>query len=135
MQVNIFCCTLVLQTDCSDTGWDTVSVQRGEGSGEPPQLPLLEETSPWCRNCLRGNGLSSRLQGRAAEPNRLQPPTHLPQCPVLWRGRQMMLSTQLCDRALGNGEEPFLSARFWRVCLPWCPTPASSVLRGRNVIF
>ena len=55
--------------------------------------------------------------------------------PVLWRGRYTTLSKHLCDQALGRREVPFHPARFQSVCLPWCPTPASSLLCGRNFIF
>lgn len=143
MQTNVCCCALALLMDHSGTGWvQCPALCKAEG-GEWPEQP---SSDPAGRACVgwAGMGCEQLCAQQGCRAGQAGPPAHLPCCTgpsiSLYPSAgdtHTVLSTQLCDQALGGREreEPFHPARLQRVCLPWCPTPALSVLRGRNFIF
>lgn len=140
--------------DHCGTGWvQCPALCKAEGGAAAPQLLLEEESGlsipalilldvPVWAGLGRAEQLCARQGCRAGQAG---PPAHLVAAQVPpsasatspLQGTRTLLSKQLCDQALGGREreEPLHPARLQRLCLPWCPTPALSVLRGRNFIF
>lgn len=106
-------------------------LHREEGGGTP-RLLLPEETGLSIASPAEGHAAAACSPPPAAQGLALTAPE------LCFGGAdtQRSASSYATRHEEGRGEEPFHPADGFRwVCLPWCPTPASLVLRGRNFIF